>query len=169
MYSGKSRSNVSDYPRTSHATAEPLATTSGSPPSCHRTTLSTDPKGVRTVYLPKLVLALLHDPPAHSTAFISAKDHPGHNSLLVADTGVTDHMLPDKSAFILYRPVTGRCVRMGNNSFAPILGSGSAVISVNGRQILIWDCLHIPALRNPLYSLRTHPHICQPQNGGRPH
>jgi len=31
-----------------------------------------------------------------------------------------------------------------------------AVISVNGRLILIWDCLHVPALRNPLYSLRAH-------------
>jgi len=64
-------------------------------------------------------------------------------------------MLPDKSAFISYRPVTGRRIRMGNNSFAPILGSGSAVISVNGRLILIRDCLHVPALRNPLYSLRA--------------
>jgi hypothetical protein len=45
---------------------------------------------------------------------------------------------------------------MGNNSFAPILGMGSAVIVVNGIQILIQDCLHVPALRNPLYSLRAH-------------
>ena len=45
---------------------------------------------------------------------------------------------------------------MGNNSFAPILGSGSAVIAINGKQILIRDCLHVPALRNPLYSLRAH-------------
>ena len=149
VYSSKSRSNVSDYPHASHATGKPLATTSESPHSCRRTTLSTNPKGVCTVYLPKLVLALLHNPPAHSTPFFSTKDHPGHNSLLVADTGATDHMLPDKSTFISYRPATGCCVRMGNNSFAPILGSGLAVISVNGRQILIWNCLHIPALRNP--------------------
>ena len=65
-------------------------------------------------------------------------------------------MLPDKSAFISYRPGTHRHVRMGNNSFAPILGSGLAVISVNGRLILHRDCLHVPALRNPLYSLRAH-------------
>jgi hypothetical protein len=32
VYSGKSRSNVSVYPHASHAAAEPLATTSGSPP-----------------------------------------------------------------------------------------------------------------------------------------
>jgi hypothetical protein len=82
-------------------------------------------------------------------------------SLLVADIGGANHMLPEKSAFISYRPVANRCVRMGNNSFAPILGTGSAVITVNGKWILIQDCLHVPALRNPLYSLCTH----QRQNG----
>ncbi len=65
-------------------------------------------------------------------------------------------MIPDKSAFISYQTVSGRRVRMGNNLFAPILGTGSAIISLNGKRILIQDCLHIPALRNPLYSLRAH-------------
>jgi hypothetical protein len=45
---------------------------------------------------------------------------------------------------------------MGNNSFAPILGSGTAIISLNGKKILIWDCLHVSMLLNPLYSLRAH-------------
>ncbi len=45
---------------------------------------------------------------------------------------------------------------MGNNSFAPILGYGSAIISLNGKKVLIRDCLHVPDLRNPLYSLRAH-------------
>ncbi len=45
---------------------------------------------------------------------------------------------------------------MGNNLFAPILGTGSAVIALNGKRILIRDCLHVPALCNPLYSLRAH-------------
>ena len=65
-------------------------------------------------------------------------------------------MLPDKSAFISYHPVSGRRVRMGNNSFAPILGHGTAVISLNGKKIFIRDCLHVPDLRNPLYSLWAH-------------
>jgi hypothetical protein len=47
-------------------------------------------------------------------------------------------MLPDKSVFIsLYHPVLGRRVRMGNNSFAPILGHSTALISLNGKKILI--------------------------------
>jgi hypothetical protein len=34
--------------------------------------------------------------------------------------------------------------------------TGSAIISINGKLILICDCLHVPALCNPLYSLRAH-------------
>jgi hypothetical protein len=118
-----------------------------------------DLKGIRMVQLPKLVLALLDNPPAHLTSVVPAKHGSINTNLIVADTGATNHMLPDKSAFISYRPVTGRRVQMGNNSFAPILGSGSAVIVINGKRILIRNCLHVPALCNPLYSL--HAHQCQ--------
>jgi hypothetical protein len=45
---------------------------------------------------------------------------------------------------------------MGNNSFAPIVGHSTAVISLNGKKILIRECLHVPDLRNPLYSLWAH-------------
>jgi hypothetical protein len=114
-----------------------------------------DPKGVRTVQLPKLVIALLNNPLAHSIAFVSNKLRPC-TSLLVTDTGATDHMIPDKSAFISYQPISGRRIRMGNNLFAHIFGTGLAIISLNGKIILIQDCLHVPALRNLLYSLRTH-------------
>ncbi len=113
-----------------------------------------DPQGVNTVYLPKTVISLLKNPPSQNI-----KHQPqllNQTSLLVADTGATDHMLPDKLAFISYHPVSGRQVRMGNNSFAPILGHGLAIISLNGKKILIRDCLHVPDLRNPLYSLRAH-------------
>jgi hypothetical protein len=110
-----------------------------------------DPQGVNTLYLPKTVLALLQNPPSQDIKHQPRL--PNQTSLLVADTGATDHMLPDKSAFISYHPVSGRRVRMGNNSFAPILGHGSAIISLNGKKILIRDCLHVPDLRNPLYSL----------------
>jgi hypothetical protein len=109
------------------------------------------------IQLPKLVLALLANPPAQSTAFAFLKSRPA-SSLLVADTGATDHMIPHKLAFISYKPVTGCHVCMGNNLFAPILGTGSAIISINGKLILIRDCLHVPALCNPLYSLHAHQH-----------
>jgi len=113
-----------------------------------------DPQGVNTIYLPKTVLALLKNP--HAPTPVRSLAPVSKTSLLVADSGATDHMLPDKSAFISYYPISGRRVRMGNNSFAPILGHGTAVISLNGKKILIRDCLHVPDLRNPLYSLRAH-------------
>ncbi len=125
--------------------------------ACNHSTLQSlrDPVGLRTIKLPKHVMALLKNPPAHSIAIPSLLD--GRPlSLLVADTSATDNMLPDKSALISYRPVVNCWVRMGNNSFASILGTSSVVFAVNGKCILIQDCLHVPALHNPLYSLRAH-------------
>ncbi len=79
---------------------------------------SSQPCGVNTVYLHKAVLALLQDP--YSPAASIPGQHDTHISLLVADLGATNHMLPDKTAFVSYRPVEGRRVHMGNNTFAPI-------------------------------------------------
>ncbi len=56
---------------------------------------------------------------AHMSAaliLLSSKHH-----FTVADSGVTDHMFPDKLAFISCKPVTNLQVRMGNNSYLPIL------------------------------------------------
>jgi hypothetical protein len=78
-----------------------------------------------------------------------------HN-LVVVDTGATDHMLPNRLAFISYKSVRSLRVRMGNNSYATVLGRGTAIISLNGQRLLIHNVLHVPALRVPLYSLRAH-------------
>ncbi len=77
----------------------------------------------------------------------------------MTDTGATDHMVPDRSAFISYKAIRNLRVCMGNNSFAPVLGRGTAIISLNGQRILIRHVLHVPALWVPLYSLRAH--LCQ--------
>ena len=45
----------------------------------------------------------------------------------VADTGATDHMLPDKSAFISYKRISNLQVCMVNNSYLPVLGRGTAM------------------------------------------
>jgi hypothetical protein len=113
-----------------------------------------DPQGVNTVYLPKTVLSLLANPPTQSIAHTQRLSSMPM-FLVVADTGATDHMLPEKSAFISYYPVTGQRVHMGNNSFAPIAGYGTAITSLNEKKILIRNCLHVPDLRNPLCSLRA--------------
>jgi hypothetical protein len=74
----------------------------------------------------------------------------------VADTGATDHMFPDKLAFISYTSIPNLQVWMGNNSFLPVLGRGNAIISLNGQRILVRNALHVPGLAVPLYSLRAH-------------
>jgi hypothetical protein len=74
----------------------------------------------------------------------------------VADTSATNHMLPKKAAFILYKFVSNLQVHMGNNSFLLVLGCDTAVISLNGQRVLIRNALHVPGLVMPLYSLQVH-------------
>ncbi len=76
--------------------------------------------------------------------------------LVVADTGATDHMLPDRSACISYKSARNLRVHMGNNSYALVLGQGTTIISLNGQRLLIHKVLHVPALWVPLYSLCEH-------------
>jgi hypothetical protein len=65
-------------------------------------------------------------------------------------------MVPDKLAFISYKRGIGLNVRMGNNSYVPVQGRGSAIFALNGIRVLIRNVLHVPGLAVPLYSLRTH-------------
>jgi hypothetical protein len=107
-----------------------------------------DPLPVDIVLPPGLVLALLKA--------IFPDDSIAGLRLVVADTGTTNHMVPDRSAFISYKAVCNLYVQMGNNSYAPVLGQGTAIISLNGQRLLIRNVLHVPALHIPLYSLRAH-------------
>ena len=75
--------------------------------------------------------------------------------LVVADTTATNHMLPDRLAFILYKSIRNLRVRMRNNSFAPVLGWGTAIISLNRQCVLICNVLHVLANRIQLY-IRAH-------------
>ena len=63
------------------------------------------------------------------------------SKLVVADLGTNPHHLN---------------IRMGNKTMAPVLDQGSAIISLNGKLILIQDALYIPAQRSPLYNLHAH-------------
>ena len=65
-------------------------------------------------------------------------------------------MFPDKSAFISYKTTSGLKVQMGNNSYLPVLGRGSTIISLNRQRVLVRHALHVPGLAMPLYSLRVH-------------
>ena len=73
-----------------------------------------------------------------------------------ADTGATENMLDDYAAFTSYRKATNRYATLGDNTRLKIEGVGTAVYSLNGKVIKSRNCLHIPDLRGPLYSLRSH-------------
>ena len=82
-----------------------------------------------------------------------------HNVVLaVADTGATDHMCPEQSAFVSYHPVPCNTLNvcMGNKTLAPVLGKGTSIILLNGKLVLVRSVLHVPTLRTPLYSLHKH-------------
>jgi hypothetical protein len=67
-------------------------------------------------------------------------------------------MLPDASAFISYKRVMDLSVRMGNNSFVPVLGWGTAMFALNGKRVLVRNTLHVPGLAVLLYSFWAHLH-----------
>ncbi len=72
-------------------------------------------------------------------------------------------MLLDRSTFISYKLVSNLRASMGNNSYAPVLGQGTVIISLNSQRLLIHKVLHLPVLWVPLYSLCAH--IRQPRCG----
>jgi hypothetical protein len=82
----------------------------------------------------------------------------GASGLVVAHTVAADHILPDALVFISYKRVTDLSLKMGNNSFVPVLSWGTAVFSLNRKCVLVRNVLHIPGLAIPLYSLRVHLH-----------
>eukprot|EP00956_Cyclotella_meneghiniana_P026201 scaffold56081_cov49-Cyclotella_meneghiniana.AAC.1 len=73
-----------------------------------------------------------------------------------ADSGATDTMLPDKKAFISYHPTPNSFVSLGDGTQLQQRGVGTAKIMLNGKVILLRNVLHVPALSEPLYSLRRH-------------
>ncbi len=74
----------------------------------------------------------------------------------VANTRATDHMFSDKLAFISYKVMSNLQVCMGNKTLIPVLGQGTAIITLNGKKNLVGNALHVPGLVVPLYSLCTH-------------
>jgi hypothetical protein len=117
---------------------------------------SLDLSGWTVIKLPsKLVSALLK---AMSLEALGAA-----LQLVVADTGATDHMLLDRSAFNSHKLVRNLHMHMGKNSYAMVLGQGMAIISLNSQLLLFRGVLHIPALWVTRYSLCAH--IRQPGCG----
>ena len=74
----------------------------------------------------------------------------------VMDSGATHHLWPGYDAFISYRRVRHQCVTLADGTEIPILGRGAIAIELGGKRVVIRDVYHVPGLRLPLFSLRTH-------------
>jgi len=75
------------------------------------------------------------------------------SSVVIADSGATDHMWPHYSAFTSYKPLTSKHVTLADNTLVPVVGIGSIKILFDGHVIGVRNVLHVPSLRVPLYSL----------------
>ena len=62
----------------------------------------------------------------------AAASHALRSSVLIADSGATDHMWHDYSAFTSYHPTTSKHVTLADNTKAPVAGIGSIKILLNG-------------------------------------
>ena len=112
----KLNNSVSDYlllqastsfPSCCHALVK-LHVSVASPPTPISSTLQLEPSGDNTILPQYLILALLKA--------ISPTDLGVALRLMVTNTGATDHMLPDWTAFISYKLVHNLRMCMGNNS-----------------------------------------------------
>ncbi len=143
--SHKSNNLVAFYLTCNHTVAMPLFPSASSNSLPVPATLA-----LRSIILPQCLQAII-------ACMMKASISPSlgcHFS--VVDTGATDHMFPNKLAFISYKSIPNLQVWMGNNSFLPVLGHGTTIISLNGQRVLVCNALHVPGLAVPLYSLRTH-------------
>jgi hypothetical protein len=73
-----------------------------------------------------------------------------------AATGATDTMWPEYFAFISYHKTPGAQVKLGDGTMLDSPGKGSIKVSLNGKIVILRNVLHVPALQDPLYSLRRH-------------
>ena len=105
--------------------------------------------------LPKAVRAMLDAILLHAIPS-SATPHRLRQKLTIADTSATNHMFPDCLAFIFYHHSTHIQVRLGNTTFTPVLGTDTAIVSLNGKCVFVCNTLYMPGLRCPLCSLQAH-------------
>ena len=113
MYSRSTNCNnahnlyVGSGPYCQHASATEISSDTAPSSDVHMSSrTSSNPQGVKTIYLPKSVLNLLRNPSAQrrhtDISWIGTS-----TTFSIADTRATNHMIPNKTAFISYTPVLG--------------------------------------------------------------
>ena len=91
-------------------------------------------------------------------AFAASDGYDDRNILKwIIDSGATQHMTPNRQAFLTYQPISNRKVFLGDNGMVEAIGMGCIVVEVmvKGvlRKIRIQDALHVPKLHANLLSV----------------
>ena len=77
----------------------------------------------------------------------------------ILDSGATHHLWHSYEAFIFHHCVYNQYITLADNSKTPIAGKGVITINMGGKNVIICDVNHVPALRLPLFSLRINHRI----------
>lgn len=85
------------------------------------------------------------------------------SSVAIVDSGTTDHLWHDYSAFTSYQPLHNNHVTLADNSTTPTMWISSLKVSLSGQDVGICDALDVPSLQMLLYSLYAH--HCMPGCG----
>lgn len=95
-----------------------------------------------TISLLLTVVALLNLCQDHSIHTSTAPHHLQWR-LAVTDTGTTEHIIPERLAFISYRKFTKSRASLGNISYIQILGEGTSIISLTGKTVMVRNALYL--------------------------
>jgi len=79
-----------------------------------------------------------------------------HHFSIIADSGATSHMFPDRSMFRSYCPTPGSYVILANKQRVSNPGCGDVHLKMGQHTVILTNVLHVPSLRMPLYSIRAH-------------
>ena len=108
---------------------------------------------------PSIISAVLVKVISARLAAIFAAAGATDTEVAILDSGATHHLWHSHEAFISYHRVYNQYVPLADNSKTPIARKGVIAINVGGKNVIICDVYHVPALRLPPFSLRIHRRI----------
>ena len=80
----------------------------------------------------------------------------GSDLFVIADSGATSHMFPDRNMFISYKTTPGSYVILANKQKVSNPGRADVRLRFGKYTVVLTDVLHVPSLHLLLYSIRVH-------------
>lgn len=103
-----------------------------------------------------LFMARIIETPATFDSGNALTANQAHSNAWVVDSGASQHMTNDRTAFQTYKTVTGKSVQLADNRVIPVSGQGSVELSIqqdNGLVTAVFkDVWHVPGIGKNLIS-----------------